>query len=208
MADVQQAQASLLTSKWGPLPVWAWSLIGLGVAWVYAKWRASQQDKAQANQDTATDADTGMGTDQTQAVAPQFVIENNLPPTVPSESSPVTTPTTPPVQSTPPGTGSHPPVVTPPPKTGSGSTGGKTPAPAKKPPVTVKKPTPAKKPPLQYKVVHGDTLSSIAARYHTTAAKLFAYNTTPGNRPAATIATLKKRGPNLLYAGETILIPQ
>lgn len=203
MADVQQAQTSLLTSKWGPLPVWGWSLIGLAVAWIYAKWRASQQDKA--NQDTATPADTGMGTDQTQAVAPQFVIENNLP----SESSPVTAPATPPVQSTPPGTSSHPPVVVPP---GRG-TPIPAPAPTGKPAgvtaTPIKAPTPVKKkPPIQYRVKPGDTLSSIAARYHTTWQKLWAFNTTPGNRPAATIATLKKRGPNLIEPNELILIPQ
>lgn len=199
MADVQTAQGNLLTSKWGPLPVWGWSLIGLGVAWAYAKWKASKT-KDQSSTDTATAADTGLGTDQTQAVAPQFVIENNLP----SESSPVTAPTTPPVTSTPPGTGSQPPVVVPP----NHGTPIPAPTPTGKPAGVTATPIKAKKTPVTYKVVHGDTLSSIAARYHTTAAKLWAYNTTAGNRPAATIATLKKRGPNLLYAGETILIPQ
>ena len=58
-----------------------------------------------------------------------------------------------------------------------------------------------------YTVVTGDNLTTIAKKYGTTAASLFAYNTTPGVRPAATIATLKQRGPNLIYAGEKILIP-
>lgn len=212
MADVQQAQSSLLTSKWGPLPVWGWSLIGLGVAWAYAKWKASKT-KDQTSTDTATSADTGLGTDQTQAVAPQFVIENNLPQQTDTDSAPVTAPSTPPVTSTPPGTGSQPPVVTPPsrgvPIPNPGQTTGTSGVSAH--PITAgstSKTTTKKKAPISYKVVHGDTLSSIAARYHTTAAKLWAFNTTAGNRPAATIATLKKRGPNLLYAGETILIPQ
>lgn len=195
MADVQTAQSNLLQSKWGPLPVWGWALIALGLAWAYAKYRASKSDQAAAGDTTAS---TGTAADETQAVAPQFVIENNLPatpagPTTPPPSSPVTTPTTPPVTTTPPGTGSHPPVVS---------------KPAPKPVSTTK--TPAKKPPIQYKVVAGDSLSSIAAKYKVKGGwqELWTYNTTAGNRPAATIATLKKRGPNSLVRGETILIPQ
>ncbi|NUP38964.1 MAG: LysM peptidoglycan-binding domain-containing protein [Streptomyces sp.] len=194
MADVQAGEHSLITSKWGPLPVWAWSLIGLALAWLYAKYRSGQQAKqAQQQQDS-----TGSGTDaQSQDVAPQFIIENNMPgvgaPTTPS--APVTAPT-PPSTPTPPGKTPNPPT-----------TGKPKPPPKKKPP-TPKEPT-------QYKVKHGDTLSSIAARHKNpktgkpyTWQQLWEYNTTPGNRPASTIATLKKRGPNLLYANETILIPQ
>jgi nucleoid-associated protein YgaU len=69
-------------------------------------------------------------------------------------------------------------------------------------------PAPAKKAPAKYKVVAGDTLTSIAARHKTTAAALYTYNTTPGVRSAADIATIKRRGPDLIYPGETILIPQ
>lgn len=187
MADVQTGEHNLITSKWGPLPVWAWSLIGLGLAWLYAKYRSTQQAAQQQQQQQAT----GSGTDaESQQVAPQFIIENNMPPDVgaPSTpSAPVTAPT-PPSTPTPPAKTPNPPVT------------------GKPKPPPKKKPTP--KEPLQYKVKHGDTLSSIAARYHTTWQKLWAYNTTPGNRPASTIATLKKRGPNLLYSNETILIPQ
>jgi nucleoid-associated protein YgaU len=84
-----------------------------------------------------------------------------------------------------------------------------------KPPTTSKPaPTPAKPPtkkaPVSYKVQHNDTLSSLATKYHVAGGweTLWKYNTTKGNRPADTIAELIKRGPNLLYSGETILIPQ
>jgi LysM repeat protein len=92
---------------------------------------------------------------------------------------------------TPPGTGSKPP------------TGSKP-----KPPTGSKPKPPTTKAPIKYTVHAGDTLSSIAKKYGTTAQELFTYNTTPGVRPASTIATLKKRGPTLIYSGETILIPQ
>lgn len=78
----------------------------------------------------------------------------------------------------------------------------KTPAPPK-PPVVTKPRAKAQ----EYRVKHGDTLSSIAKRYHTTWQAIWKFNTTAGNRPAATIKTLKNRGPNLLYANELILIP-
>lgn len=209
MADVEEGQHNLLTSKWGPLPVWAWGAILLGLAWAYAKYKSS---KATAATDTSATDTTGTSdsSSETDATAPQFIIENNMPgggtATTSGASAPVTTPTQPLPVTTPPTLTAAPPakvsapvaVVKPPAK----------PAPVK---ATPKKPAPVKAPakkPIAYKVVHGDNLSTIAAKYHTTAAKLFTYNTTPGVRPAATIAELKKRGPNLIYAGETIYIPQ
>jgi cytoskeletal protein RodZ len=187
--DVPGAQHTLLTSKWGPLPVWAWALAGLAAAWLYAKWRSNQA----ATADTTT-ADTS-GDAQSQDVAPQFIIENNLPPTS-TPSAPVSTTPAPPVV-TPPGTTPSPPTNVRP----IGPQGG--------PVFTKPAPSPAKKQPIAYKVVHGDSLSKIAAKYHVPGGReaLWKYNTTPGNRPASSIATLKKRGPNLLFAGETILIP-
>jgi LysM repeat protein len=166
---------------------------------VFAKYRDLKAAAAAAQSPAAAPGTTASS--ESQQVAPQFLIENNMPAenqppiniTAPVTvagvpSAPVSTPATP-----------APPVVTPP------ST-------SPKPPTTTKPPPPAPKPipkaPKEYKVVHGDTLSAIAARNHTTWQKLFTYNTTPGVRPAATIAELKRRGPNLLYAGETILIPQ
>lgn len=91
--------------------------------------------------------------------------------------------------------------------------------PTAKPPA--RKPTPVAKPsnpiPSQvdyaYKVKKGDTLSAIAKRYGLTVDQLWNYNvgTNPKNsamRPSSTIATLKSRGKNLLYANETIDIPK
>jgi len=189
VADVPTANKNLLTSKWGPVPVWVWALGGLVVAWLVAKWRDSKSTKKDAQQaDTADLQDTS----ETEQVAPQFIIENNMPagvgaPTTPS--APITTPPGPPPTTTLPGKLPNPPGTTPP-----------------KPPA--KKPPAKKKEPLKYTVKHGDTLSAIAKKYHTTWQSLWQYNTADGNRPANTIKTLKSRGPNLLYAGETILIPQ
>lgn len=193
MAESTGAGA-LMTSKWGPMPVWVWALGGLLIAWGFAKYR--DMKNAASTSDTADTADvTDPSADEGQNVAPQFIIENNMPqsPSTPAApvtpSAPVTTPTTP-----------GKPVVTAPVETTKPPVVSKPPSPAK--------PAPAKKSPIKYKVVHGDNLTTIAKKYHTTAAALYKYNTTAGVRPAATIAELKKRGPNLIYAGETILIPQ
>lgn len=191
MADVATSEGNLLTRKAGPMPVWVWGLIGLAVAWAFAKYRDLKSAAAAAQQQPAPGA---AASSESQQVAPQFIIEENLP-TVPVSisgipSAPVTQPTTPPLPvTTPPGTAPKPPVAT---------------KPAAPPPPKGTR----KKPPLHYIVHHGDTLGSIAARYGTNWQHLYQYNTTPGVRPADTIATLKQRGPNLLYAGETILIPQ
>jgi LysM repeat protein len=58
-------------------------------------------------------------------------------------------------------------------------------------------------------VVSGDSLSKIASEFHIPGGwqALWAYQLDPKNNPASQIATLKSRGPNLLFAGETIRIP-
>lgn len=204
MAEPTGAGA-LMTSKWGPAPVWLWAAGGLVLAWVFAKYR-DLKSAASGNQDQANTANaTGDYASEGQAVAPQFIIENNMPqdynPAPPATPGPPTTTPSQPVKTplpqpivTGPGTTTKPPVVA---------------KPVPKPPAT------SKKPPLQYKVVHGDSLSSIAAKHKNPATgkpftwqELWTFNTTPGNRPASTISTLKQRGPNTLFAGETILIPQ
>lgn len=199
MAEVQEAQGNLLQSKWGPLPVWTWALIALGAAWAWAKYRANKTaSAATSTASTATNASEG------EAVAPQFIIEeggtsttvNNQEAAEPPPSAPVTAPVGPPPPvATPPGTSPSPPI----------RSGGKPPA----RPAPVKSPS-KKKQPIAYRVQHGDTLDSIAQRFHVPGGgdALFAYNTTPGNRPAKTIATLKARGKNLIYANEEIDIPQ
>lgn len=193
MAEVAGASRSLLQQKWGPAPVWLWALGGLVVAYVYAQWRDSKNAAAAAQgaQETYPIASvTGLGAadGESQIAAPQFIIQNQIP-TIPVATPIIVNPPPPtgPPTTTPPTT--NPPVVTPPPATGGG--GGTTPP----------------KQPIQYRVKPGDTLSGIASKYGTTWQALWAYNTTPGVRPAATIATLKKRGPDLLYSNELILVP-
>ncbi len=183
---------NLLMRKWGPFQVWVYALAGLVAAWLIAKWRASQAAKAS----TSEQADTADATtSESEQVAPQFIIENNMPAGVGAPTTPqapvITTPVPPPVV-TPPGKSPNPPTTTP------------VKPPVKKPPAK----TPVKKAPVTYVVKHGDTLSAIAKKYHTTVDALWKYNTTTGNRPADTIKTLKQRGPDLLFAGEKILIPQ
>ncbi len=58
-----------------------------------------------------------------------------------------------------------------------------------------------------YRVVGGDTLSSIAAKYGESWQEVYNYNLKPGVRPAATQATLRSRGPNLIFSNEQIDIP-
>lgn len=168
------------TRRLGPLPLWAWMALGLGLAVVYSQWRKNKAAAAtQAAQASAT---------TTAGQTPPFIIQNYA--QVPG--APVT-PTTP----TPPGT----PVPSPPPP-GSG-----TGVPATPPSTTTS--TPSAAAPTKYRVKTGDTLSSIAAKYHTTWQNLYNFNTSPASgRPASTIATLKARGPNLLETNELILIPQ
>jgi LysM repeat protein len=186
MPETVKPTGDLIKQKWGPLPVWGWGLAVLAIAWGYSKYKSNKSAQASATSDQASvtpPTDSG----ESEATAPQFIIENNQP------SYPIATPV-----------GPSTPVVTPPTTTPAPPT-------TTTPPPTTKPTTPAKpvaKAPIKYVVKSGDNLSTIAAKYKTTAAKLFTYNTTPGVRPASTIATLKSRGPNLIYAGETILIPQ
>lgn len=195
---------SLLTHRWGPAPVWAYALGVLAIAWIYSKYRSMKADAAGASDQPGTADLGGDYAAEGQDVAPQFIIENNMPQVITpgpapatGPSTPVTTPVAkPPVKVTPPATTTKPPVVSKPPA---------------KPPAK----SPGKKAPISYKVVHGDSLSKIGAKYTNPATKkkftwqeLWTFNTTRGNRTAGTIAALKQRGPNLIFPGETILIPQ
>lgn len=171
-------------------------LIGLGVAVAYSSWRKNKTAAAA----TSTSA-SGTATDQTASQTPPFIIQNYTSTT--SEPSDVNVSVS--------GT-QGPPGATGP----AGPPGLSAPTPVGSTPISVTKPitpappkstAPKKATPLVYRVKPGDTLTSIAAKYHTTASALWTFNTAPGNRPASTIATLKKRGPNLLYSNEEILIP-
>lgn len=57
-----------------------------------------------------------------------------------------------------------------------------------------------------YVVKRGDTLSGIAAKYHTTWQTIWNFNLK--YRSPATVAILKARGPNRIYAGSTFWIPK
>jgi LysM repeat protein len=195
VAEVSESQKSMITYKvGGKVPVWVIALGLLVLAWLYAKWRsdkASSSDSSKADTADATGSDSPSRSRWPRSSSSRTTCRRAwAPPTTPS--APVTVPPAPPPVTTLPGTIPNPPTTTP--------------TKPVTPPKTTRKP--AAKPPIKYVVKHGDTLSAIAKKYKTTTAALWTYNTTPGNRPAATIKTLKARGQNLLYAGETILIPQ
>jgi len=201
-----------LLSKAGPIPVWGWGALGLVGAYAYSKYK-SNQSASQGNGTTATTNAAGEST----ASAPEFIIENNEPWGLSSTSSSATvniTPSPPVPVTTPPGTNPQPPTNQPPLQGGNPPRGGGpfpvTP-PAKPPtkPPTKTPPKPAAPKYTVYKVQHGDNLSTIAAKYHTTWQALWSFNTGSNSpRDASAKATLLKRGPNLLYAGEEIYIPQ
>lgn len=179
-----------LKSKVGPLPVWAWTLLGtiaLALVLIRQKSKSSGNDEAAADQ---TNSDLGSAAE----LANMFTVAGLMP----YQGGDVYINTT--TTSNPPPTPSKPtPIPLPQPVPA-----GNVPKPAHNPSTGSNKP-PA--PRATYVVKKGDTLSGIAKKYGTTATKLFKYNTTAGVRPANTIATLKKRGPNLLYSNEKILIP-
>ncbi|WP_129286717.1 hypothetical protein [Streptomyces sp. GZWMJZ-114] len=125
----------------------------------------------------------------------------------------------PPVSPPSPSTPDKPPPTTTPPKTD--------PKPLPSTPTTTTKPKPKPKPtpkptpkpasknvyPKKWKTVvngKGASYSSIAAKYklHISGTELYQYQLSKSaGRPASTVATLKKRGPNLIYAAGTTVLP-
>lgn len=175
-------ETSLLTRQVGPLKTWVWMLIGLGLALAYALY--NQRKHAAATADAgATGTATGSGD-----IPDDYATGNNTVPDFISQNYVNTT-----VNNNIP-TQTLPPTAPPPKDTTT-------------PPTTPTTPTPTTPKHTTYVVKKGDSLSKIAKKYGTTWQKLWTYNTTKGVRPDSTIATLKKRGPNLLYSGEKILIP-
>ena len=180
---------STLKSKAGPLPIWAWTLGGVITLALYLthKKQTSGQTKAAADQ---TNSDLGSAAE----LANMFNIAGLMPYQGGNVYVNTTETQNPPSSPSKPSGGGTVPVHSEP-----GPPYGK---PGGNPPT---KGAPA--PRAVYTVKHNDTLGGIAAKYGLDANTLFKYNTTPGVRPAATEATLKKRGKNLIYANEKILIP-
>ena len=178
-----------LKTKWAGMPIGVWAALGTVALAIYLTKKKAKSGTTQAAADQ-TNSDLGSAAQ----LANMFEVAGLMP----YQGGDVyinttTTQNPPPSKGTPTplpgGTGSHPHPG------GGGSTPGKPPTQG------------APKPAGTYTVKHGDTLTSIAKKYGFTWQELYKYNTTPGVRPASTEATLKKRGPNLLYANEKILIP-
>jgi LysM repeat protein len=180
---------NIFLRKIGPMPLWGWMGVILGVVLVYYFWR---QNKAKDKNNNNSNA--GSSTEQGSSSAndiPQFVNQTYttvLPPSINlSQTQNNNEDEDDDDDDKKPGGGHKP--------GGNGNGHGH-----KAPHYTV------------YTVKHGDTLSGIAKKYGTTWQTLFNYNTRSkaqggAGRPANTIKTLKERGPNLLYAGEKIYIP-
>lgn len=172
---------NFLTRKVGPMPMWVWMGGAVLVLLIFSVYRNNQAANTANSAAASSTTDSTVPADQVPDYINQIYTTVNTPPVNVTTGAPAGTPTS-----------TTPPVTTP-------TRGGSPTPPPPRRPVSA---------PMSYTVKHGDTLSSIASRYGTTWQALWTYNTTSGNRPASTIATLKKRGPSLLYAGETILIPQ
>jgi len=172
-----------LTTPIGPLPLWGWMGIVLALVVLYSQWRKNKAAAKPAS--TATPATST--TDQT----PPFIIQNYTQ-TTPGPAG-ATGPAGPTGATGPAGGPSIGPTVP-------------SPLPPVHAPVTVK--------PMAYRVKPGDTLDKIASANHVAGGgqTLFEYNIGTGpfsaHRSAQDIATLKQRGPNLLYSNEVIYIPQ
>lgn len=203
MAEVATTNESFLAAKWGPLPVWAWAALGLVIAYVFNKYRASKQPAPATDTSTAT---TSSAQAEGQAVAPQFIIEENQAPEYNVQT--VTTGGNP-------GERAHAPTPTPPPPVSAPVTPTAPNPPVTSPPVSKQpsKTTPPKaKPPIEYRVPagSGESFTSIAKKfgYKAGGQALYQYNITSSPHSAAAKNTMKARGPNLLYGNELVYIPQ
>lgn len=203
MAEQQtEAGTSPFTKKLGPLPMWAWMAIALALAVVYSQY---QKNKAAATTTSATSAAATTGTTPADQIPP-FIIQNYTGQGVAGPAGPQGPSGVPGTPGAPGGPG----PIGPP-----GPAGNPTPPPAPPAAPSPPPPTPPSNPqPLVYRVQPGDSLSGIAAKFHVPGGwqALYNYNigTGPGtaNRSPQDIATLKQRGPNLIYSNEQIYIPQ
>jgi LysM domain-containing protein len=207
---------NFLVSKAGPLPVWGWGAIGLGAAYGWSRYKANKAAKqapAEAGAGGTANAFT-YGAGQPVSGQPTYLIENNIPGFGSVPSTPVVTPPTPaPPAVTPPSTTPTPPVATPGPPPPAAAPPPPPPPPSAPPPRPAPPPPPPRPPvpthnAITYRVRPGDTLSKIASMYHVPGGwqALYAYNTNPQYNSAW--ATFKRQGPNLIYSGQTIHVPQ
>lgn len=189
--------ANFLMEKYGGLPVLAWAAVSTGGLAVYLihKKNATANSGQAATSAAAQQANSNLGS--ASQLANFFEVAGLMPyqggdvyvNTTQTNNTPVTNTGGWTVTQ-----GPNPPQPNPSPAPGGGN----------RPPAT--------SPPLVYRVHRGDTLSAIAAKYGLTWQQLYAYNTSTGskgaNRPPSTIATLKRRGPNLIFSNEEIDIPK
>lgn len=180
-----------LKQKAGPLPVWAWAAIGTVLLAAFLIFRKGKTQSASDSAQAAADQ-TNSNLGSAAELANMFEVAGLMP----YQGGDIYVNTTQ-TNNPPPG-----PVTTPPPVNAPPST---QPQPTGKP--KFPKPSNPPKPAAIYVVKRGDNLTKIAKAYGISEANLWAYNITRGVRPAATIATLKARGPNLLYSNEKIYIP-
>lgn len=206
MADPGAGGGGGLTKKLGPLPVWLWAVGAGGL--LGGIWFLRSKNSAAAQPANAADATAG-GDDSRTTIVPSVdaglsqnqwqylvtLLQGLYGPgsTPPPDTTPPTGTKNPgiPVQ-TPGGSITvHPPV--PPPTTGGSNTG-----------------STAGVHPLFITVPQGSgwSWSSIAAQYGHSWQDLWAYNLTPGVRPAATEAQLKSEGVNhSLFGGTKVAVP-
>jgi len=177
---------STLKQKAGPLPIWAWAGLGTIALALFLMRRKSKAASTDTTSAAADQANSNLGS--AAELANMFEVAGLMPYQGGDVYVNTTTTTAPPPGG---GTTTPPPDQTTPPPSGGGTTTTTTPP----------------KPAATYRVKSGDTLTAIAKKYGVSEANLWAYNITPGVRPASTIATLKARGQNLLYSNEEIMIP-
>lgn len=186
--------ASVFKRQIGPMPMWAWMAIVLGLAVAYASYKRNKTAKAGA----AAGTTGATGAVQTADQTPPFIIQNYTDVPAPNVTTPVTLSVTEPApQPVPAGAAAPPP---PPPATPAA-------VPLRSGPPRV---APAAHKPVQYRVKPGDTLSGIAAKYHVAggANALYQYQIGPSPHSAQAKAEIRQRGKNLIFPNELIYIPQ
>jgi hypothetical protein len=119
-APERSGSNNVWAKKYGPLPLWGWAAIVLGVLWLYSKYKS--KNSSGANAQSASTVDQPGGVDS--SLVPQFVnqvYDNDVPPSAPNITVNNTVPT-PPIN---PGGPPHwkPPTPSPEPTTISGSPG-------------------------------------------------------------------------------------